>query len=104
MFPTPMATVSWSSADPDRWELRTVTPDGAISPLVSVWPDPHPPTLLARYDALAGMGFNVLEGGADAWMWNETLTDEGDLLLVASTGIRPLTADTQQDCPQHVDS
>ncbi|WP_432104879.1 hypothetical protein [Streptomyces sp. bgisy091] len=92
MFPTAMASVSWSATEPDRWELRTITPEGALSALVSVWPTPYPPSLLERYDALAAIGFAVVEGGADAWTWRETLDDDGALLLVGGAGIRPVVA------------
>lgn len=55
---------------------------------------PTPPALLARYDALAVLGFAVIEGGTDAWQWREVSADDDGIdRLMALIEIRPLTAE-----------
>jgi hypothetical protein len=70
-----------------------VTPDLALSPLGITWPDAGPPSLMQRYDALASLGYAVVEGGPGAWEWTERLGEHGRPLLVGLTAVRPLRAD-----------
>ncbi|MBT2368842.1 hypothetical protein J7E88_26805 [Streptomyces sp. ISL-10] len=63
---------------------------GETSDIIAMWPSSAtPPTLLACYDALASLGFAVVDGG----QWREHSTPDGEPLWVGHTPIRPLRAD-----------
>lgn len=56
-------------------------------------PGSPPPPLLARYDALASLGFAVVEGGIGAWRWHELPPDRERAKLVALVDVRELRPD-----------
>ncbi|MFC8265398.1 DUF6303 family protein [Streptomyces cinereoruber] len=89
----PRAVVSW--ADPETgeggWKLHLVTDEWEASPAVASWPEAvGPPSLLDRYDALAALGYTVVEGGPEAWQWRERMQEGGHSCLYAYTSVRPL--------------
>lgn len=88
-----LAMLGWSAEIPPAglWRLRIVLPSGSYSKVYSEWDQVGPPTLMQRYDALASLGYAVVEGGPDAWQWREGLSEEGALLVVATTPLRLLT-------------
>lgn len=87
------AGFGWSPDD-DEWVLRIVRPELELSPLAVSWPETTaPPGLMERYDALATLGYAVVEGGPKAWTWAEAMDDEGRAILIAYTEVRPLRAD-----------
>jgi hypothetical protein len=76
------------------WTLRVADEDGDVLALTASWSGtPEPPPLLTRYDALATLGFAVLEGGTEAWEWREYTGDEGTAYFLGRTEIRQLRAD-----------
>lgn len=94
------AGCGWSGPD-RRWELYIVTPGLERSAAVA-WPDVvAPPTLLDRFDALARLGYAVVEGGPEAWEWTERLDEQGRMLLVATTEVRPLRLDELPVTEEH---
>lgn len=87
------AALAWDSGN-SEWSLRIIRPEWTASPMVVSWPvTSGPPSLLERYDALAGLGFAVVEGGPQAWEWTEAMDDQGAPLLVGYTAVRPLRGD-----------
>lgn len=89
------AALGWDSErEGGRWVLRIAYANGdepALSTLAVEWPDAAgPPSLLDRYDALATLGFEVLEGGPGAWSWTEGMTDDGRPLLAGHADVRPV--------------
>ncbi|WP_327430928.1 DUF6303 family protein [Streptomyces sp. NBC_01236] len=89
------AFVAWTTHfDPaGGWSLHIADRDGELSPCVVTWDTVAPPSLLARYDALADLGFAVVEGGTEAWTWKEYTADEGTAYFMGETDIRPLLAE-----------
>lgn len=84
-----------SSYNPEGgWSLHIADQDGEMSDALVVW-DPSPTfvSLLDRYDALASLGFAVVEGGGAAWEWKEHDDGQGGTHWAGTTGIRPLRAD-----------
>ncbi|MEV6752372.1 DUF6303 family protein [Streptomyces sp. NPDC051214] len=77
-----------------RWLLRVAYGEGddlELSTLAADWPDAvGPPSLLDRYDALAALGFEVVEGGPGAWSWVEGMAPGGGLLLAGHAAVRPV--------------
>lgn len=87
------AALAWDSRN-GEWSLQIIRPEWTASPMVVSWPATSgPPSLLERYDALAGLGFAVVEGGPQAWEWTEAMDDQGAPLLVGYTAVRPLRGD-----------
>ncbi|ULR50587.1 DUF6303 family protein [Streptomyces deccanensis] len=88
-----LAMLGWSADIPPAglWRLRIVLPSGDYSMVYSEWDQVGPPSLMQRYDALAGLGYAVVEGGPDAWRWGEGLSETGGLMVAATTPIRLLT-------------
>lgn len=87
------AHVTWSAEkDPaGSWYLYVADKHGESSDLVATWESaPRPPTLLERYDALAVLGFAVVEGGVEAWKWREAAGDDGENYFMGTADIRPL--------------
>lgn len=89
------AHVAWSTAlDPEGlWYMYITDKHGEQSDLVPTWrTSPTPPPLVERYDALAALGYAVVEGGGEAWEWRERTGEDGREYFVGTTGIRPMTA------------
>ncbi|MEU8532079.1 DUF6303 family protein [Streptomyces parvulus] len=89
--------VTWAgfgwSGEHEVWELVLADPETGLTSGLE-WDDgAGPPSLMDRYDALAGLGYAVVQGGPEAWQWVEKLDEEGRLHLYATTEIRPLTAE-----------
>jgi hypothetical protein len=89
------ASLTWSRDydDDGCWSLHILDGQGETSPMLARWESsPTPPALLARYDALAVLGFAVVEGGVEAWEWHE-ISDDDDSSVCHFMGlveIRPL--------------
>jgi hypothetical protein len=87
---------SGSYGEPGTWTLHLVDEHGTMSEALITWdPSPVPIPLLSRYDALAAIGFAVVNGGPEAWTWREIPEGEGSY-FVAVTPVRPLT-DAERD-------
>lgn len=81
-----------SFGEPGAWTLHLVDETGRMSAALMQWePSPVPIPLLSRYDALAALGFTVVEGGARAWTWREAADDGEGSYFVGATPVRPLT-------------
>lgn len=75
------------------WTLSLVTAEGEQSGNYLEWDEGAGlPSLLDRYDALASLGFTVVEGGPEGWRWKEQMDDAGKPLLGGLADIRPLAA------------
>ncbi|MFE5296411.1 DUF6303 family protein [Streptomyces sp. NPDC056632] len=93
------AALKWSAEDGGSWMLHIARPGlEELSPVVARWPGRvwPPPSLLDRYDALEQLGFAVVEGGAEAWHWRESIDPDGEFFLHAATEVRPLV---REDVP-----
>lgn len=79
--------------EPGMWTLHLTDEDtGATTDGLVAWPPrPVPVSLVERYDALAAIGFAVVQGGPDAWTWRQATDDQGRTYLVGATAVRPLT-------------
>lgn len=79
-----------------RWVLRVATAVGEdvrLSTTALEWPSGASlPSLLDRYDALATLGYEVVQGGPGAWTWTEGMTHDGQPLLVGHTEVRPVVS------------
>ncbi|MEV4863092.1 DUF6303 family protein [Streptomyces ossamyceticus] len=79
---------------PGPWTLHLIDEtDNTTEPLVSWDPSPLPVPLVARYDALASMGFAVVQGGVEAWKWRELDGEDGGTSFMGVTEVRPLRPD-----------
>lgn len=89
-----LAVLAWTDqvVPEGVWSISTMTRDGQKSDGYMRWEHPTPPSLIQRYDALASLGFAVIEGGPGAWRWHEQLGDDGRTFLAAVADVRPLTA------------
>ncbi|MEU2598444.1 DUF6303 family protein [Streptomyces hirsutus] len=65
--------------------------EGDLLPVSVGWELPRMPSLMERYDALAVLGYAVVEGGAEAWEWREGTLEDGSAGLLGRALIRPLT-------------
>lgn len=89
------AVLVWDAeSDGGRWFLRLVTAvddDVALSTRAVQWPpDAAPPSLLERYDALTTLGYEVVQGGPEAWAWSECLAMNGNIFLAGHAEVRPV--------------
>ncbi|MBM7091040.1 hypothetical protein JTP67_21350 [Streptomyces sp. S12] len=73
-----------------HWLLCLFYEDGERLPAHCVWEGQRVPSLMERYDALAAIGYAVVDGGAEAWGWHETVTEHGTPVLCAEARVRPL--------------
>ncbi|MGW1039645.1 DUF6303 family protein [Streptomyces sp. NPDC002547] len=85
------AGFGWSPEE-GMWVLRLASPELQLEPVAWTWPAvAGPPSLMDRYDALAELGYAVVQGGPEAWRWTEHVDEEGRPYLMALTEVRPLT-------------
>jgi len=89
------AIVAWGTRPPapeqGQWFLCLELEDGELMPVSIGWELPRMPSLMERYDALAYLGYAVVEGGAEAWEWTEGTCGDGSPVLGGRALIRPLT-------------
>lgn len=79
------------SYDGTEWQVFVALPDEPRWPHVPFPIGKGIPTLAARADALADLGYAPL-GGDNAWEWMETVFEgepEGEVSLVATTTVTP---------------
>jgi hypothetical protein len=92
-----VALLMWGAETPadgeGRWRLCLGFEDGTVLPVSVGWEKARVPSLMERYDALAYLGYAVIEGGAEAWKWREGVMDDGSTCLGADALIRPLEAE-----------
>ncbi|MBT2450927.1 hypothetical protein J7F03_28405 [Streptomyces sp. ISL-43] len=93
--PYTAAVVCSTTDNPNgAWTLHIVDTDGTMSDVLISWPVTAAPLpLLSRYDALALIGFASIQGGVEAWQWNERGGADGGSYWVGTTAVRPLTDD-----------
>ncbi|MEV0209434.1 DUF6303 family protein [Streptomyces sp. NPDC050788] len=85
------AGIGWA-AEENAWVLHLVRPELELEPISVAWPEHSgPPSLLDRYDALAELGFAVVQGGPEAWEWVEKADEQGRPYVFGWTEVRPLT-------------
>ncbi len=81
------------SYDGTEWQIFVALPDEARWPHVPFPVGQGIPTLSARADALADLGYAPLDAGT-AWEWMETVFEglsDGEVSLVATTTVEPGT-------------
>ncbi|MFJ2259937.1 DUF6303 family protein [Streptomyces sp. NPDC087844] len=85
------AVLGWSAEE--GWIVKIVRPELELSPLAVTWPGAtEPPGLGERYDALAMLGYAVVQGGPEAWDWHEGLGPAGQMFLAAYAEVRLIEA------------
>ncbi|WP_322984643.1 DUF6303 family protein [Streptomyces sp. S584] len=77
------------------WSVHVINENGLpTSDMAYKWVSGSPPPpLLDRYDALASLGYAVVDGGIGSWGWHELPPDRGRTKLVAMADVRRLRPD-----------